>query len=137
MIAADDFRIVHDLDDMDVAKITEFILNSYWGGSLTAELVSGSFRASFCVGLMKGAEQIAFARAISDTTIDAYLKDIIVFPRHQRQGHGGRIVTALMDHPSLRSVQKWYLGTKDAHAFYESIGFKRSPDGIYMHMTRA
>lgn len=137
MIAADDLRLVHDLEDMDVAKITNFILNSYWGGSLNAELIASSFSASFCVALMKSDGQIAFARAISDTVIDAYLKDMIVFPSHQRQSHGTRIVTALMDHPSLRNVPKWYLGTKDAHAFYQSLGFKYSPNGIYMQMTRA
>lgn len=136
VIAADDLRIVHDLEDMDIAKITDFILGSYWGGKLSADQIRQSLRASFCVGLLNGAEQIAFARAISDTAIDAYLKDVIVFPDHRRQGHGRRIVQALMDHPALKDVPKWYLGTKDAHAFYQSLGFKRSPDGIYMNLTR-
>ena len=136
MIAADDLRIVHDIDDMDVSKITEFILKSYWGDRLSAEQIRQSLRASFCVGLLNGADQIAFARAVSDTAIDAYLKDVIVFPDYQRQGHGRRIVSALMDHPSLKDVPKWYLGTKDAHAFYQSLGFKRSPDGVYMNLTR-
>lgn len=137
MIAVGDLRIVRDLEDMDTAKIIDFILNSYWGSALNAEAIDHSFRGSFCVGLMKGDEQIAFARAISDGAIDAYLKDVIVFPDHQRHGHGRRIVTALMKHPSLLSVPKWYLGTKDAHAFYQSLGFKISPDGVYMNMTRS
>lgn len=136
VIAADDLRIVHDIDDMDVPKITEFILKSYWGAKLSADQIRQSLRASFCVGLLSGADQIAFARAISDTAIDAYLKDVIVFPDRQHQGHGRRIVNALMHHPALIDVPKWYLGTKDAHAFYQSLGFKRSPDGVYMNMTR-
>lgn len=40
----------------------------------------------------------------------------------------------LLKHPDLKEVPSWYLGTLDAHRFYESLGFKKSPDGLYMHL---
>ena len=136
VIAANSIRIVHRVEEMDMRRITEFILGSYWGRTLDAAAISTSFKNSFCVGLMQGDQQIAVARAISDQVIEAYLKDVVVFPEQQRQGFGRQIVKALFDHPSLKDVPKWYLGTKDAQPFYSALGFRMSPDGVYMHLTR-
>ena len=85
---------------------------------------------------MHGDQQIGFARAISDRVSSAYLKDFIVFEVFQRRGFGRLLMESLLKHPELSEVPSWYLGTKDAHDFYTSLGFRKSPDGIYMYLHR-
>ncbi|MCP4184482.1 MAG: GNAT family N-acetyltransferase [Hyphomicrobiales bacterium] len=95
-----------------------------------------AFRCSYCIGLFKSEEQIGFARAVSDGYTCAYVADFFIFEAHQRQGNGQKLWEGLCNHPDLSSVRRWYLGTKDAHGFYEKLGFQHSPDGIYMHFKR-
>jgi GNAT superfamily N-acetyltransferase len=82
------------------------------------------------VGLLVAGQQIGFGRAISDGATCAYLKDIVVFDAFQRKGFGRLLMLGLFEHPDLDGVPNWYLGTKDAHGFYASMGLRMSPDGI-------
>lgn len=125
--------LTYSLAEMDLDAVAQFILDAYWGRSLTRDQIHKSFRGSACVGLISAGQQIGFGRAISDGATSAYLKDIIVFDAFQRRGFGRRLVQGLFDHPELSGVPDWYLGTKDAHGFYKSLGFQMSPDGIYMY----
>lgn len=127
-------KLTYDLEKMDTDVVCQFILNSYWGGSLSRDQIVKSFSSSSCVGLLLSGQQIGFARAISDGATSAYLKDFFVLEAFQRRGFGRLLMQSLLKHPDLKEVPSWYLGTKDAHHFYESLGFKRSPDGIYMHL---
>lgn len=128
--------LTYELDEMDLDIVSRFILRSYWGKLLNTDQILKSFRNSSCVGLLVAGQQIGFGRAISDGATSAYLKDIIIFDAFQRKGYGRLLMGGLFDHPDLEGVPNWYLGTMDAHGFYESIGFRRSPDGIYMHLRR-
>jgi len=42
------------------------------------------------------------------------------------------LVSAVLTHPQLRSVQRWVLGTQDAHSWYERFGFAAAEPGRYM-----
>ena len=128
--------LTYELHEMDLDTVSQFILRSYWGKLLNTGQILKSFQNSSCVGLLVAGQQIGFGRAISDSATSAYLKDIIIFGAFQRKGYGRLLMRGLFDHPDLEGVPNWYLGTKVAHGFYESIGFRRSPDGIYMHLRR-
>jgi GNAT superfamily N-acetyltransferase len=127
-------ELTYNLDEMDLDLVSRFILNSYWGKSLTGDQIRKSFRGSSCAGLLVAGQQIGFGRAISDGATSAYLKDIIVFDAFQGKGFGRLLMRGLFEHPDLDGVPNWYLGTKDAHGFYKSMGFRMSPDGIYMYL---
>jgi GNAT superfamily N-acetyltransferase len=126
--------LTYNLGEMDLDVVSRFIVNSHWGKSLTSDQIRKSFRGSSCVGLLVAGQQIGFGRAISDGATSAYLKDIIVLDAFQRRGFGRLLMQGLFEHPDLDGVPNWYLGTKDAHGFYESMGFRMSPDGIYMYL---
>lgn len=125
--------VTYDLGEMDIDAVSHFIAGTHWGKSLSRDQLSKAFRGSSCVGLLLAGQQVGFGRAISDGVTSAYLKDIIVFEAFQRQGFGRRLMQGLFAHPDLVAVQSWYLGTSDAHGFYKAMGFRMSPDGIYMY----
>lgn len=126
--------LTYQLEEMDTDVVCQFILDSYWGKSLNRDQIIKSFNLSSCVGLLLNGQQVGFARAISDGATSAYLKDFIVLDAFQRRGFGRLLMQGLLKHPDLKEVPSWYLGTKDAHDFYESLGFKKSPDGIHMYL---
>ena len=76
--------LTYSLAEMDLDAVAQFILDAYWGRSLTRDQIHKSFRGSACVGLISAGQQIGFGRAISDGATSAYLKDIIVFDAFQR-----------------------------------------------------
>jgi hypothetical protein len=43
----------------------------------------------------------------------------------------------VLEHPELASLERWLLGTNDAHGLYEKLGFQRAPAGKYMLRLRA
>ncbi|TQV83817.1 GNAT family N-acetyltransferase [Denitrobaculum tricleocarpae] len=131
-------QITYLPDEMDLERVCDFVMSSYWGLKLDKAQIMGSFAHSSCVALMTGDTQIAFARAVSDRTTCAHIKDFFVFDGFRGKGYGTHLLTGLLKHPDLLAVPQWYLGTKNAHAFYRRHGFKPSPEGIYMyrHLAR-
>lgn len=131
---SDDTILTYDTGAMDIRAVCQVIQASYWGKSLSEDQIVKSLDFSSCAGLFCEGCQVGFARAVSDRVTSAYLKDFLVVDAFQRRGFGRRLMQGLFDHPDLNEVESWYLGTKDAHAFYEKFGFKSSPDGIYMYL---
>lgn len=128
--------LTYELDEMDTNAVCEFIQSSYWGKKLSKAQITKSLHFSSCIGLLDDGRQVGFARAVSDQATCAYLKDIFVLETFLKRGLGRRMLQGLMNHHDLADVPSWYLGTKDAHAFYEACGFKKSPDGIYLYLHR-
>jgi GNAT superfamily N-acetyltransferase len=126
----------YDTGKMDVERIIDFILSSYWGKGLGRAELEQAFESSYCLALLSSQELVGFARAVSDKYTSAYIRDFFVFEEHQKCGYGKLLWEGLSHHPDLVSVQNWYLGTKDAHGFYAKCGFQSSPDGIYMSYRR-
>ncbi|MEP2780999.1 MAG: GNAT family N-acetyltransferase [Pseudoruegeria sp.] len=129
-------KLTYQLKDMDTEAVSHAIQNEYWGKTLSANKLLAAYETSFCVGALLDGKQIGFARAVSDTVTCSYVRDLVVFKDFRGRGYGRRLMNGLIDHPELGDVRSWFLGTKDAHAFYEGSGFKKSPDGIYMFLHR-
>jgi GNAT superfamily N-acetyltransferase len=128
--------LTYELSKMDTDAVCDFIQNSYWRMRLNKAEIIKSFQFSSCIGLLADGQQLAFARAVSDQATCAYIKDFFVLDPFQKRGLGRRLLQGLMNHPDLLDVPLWYLGTKDAHGFYEACGFTKSPNGIYMYLNR-
>ena len=45
---------------------------------------------------------------------------------------GKWLVEQVLAHPALAHVDRWILGTADAHSLYERFGFVRAEAGRYM-----
>ncbi|MDR2605898.1 MAG: GNAT family N-acetyltransferase [Oscillospiraceae bacterium] len=62
-------------------------------------------------------------RAVSDKTRFAYLMDVFIVEKSRRKGHGQEMIKFLLSAPELKPVRHICLLTRDAHRFYEKVGF--------------
>jgi GNAT superfamily N-acetyltransferase len=57
---------------------------------------------------------------------------VFIVAHARGQGLGKLLVETLLAHPDLRAVERWLLGTHDAHELYTRFGFVRAEAGRYM-----
>ena len=80
---------------------------------------------------------VGLARTVSDGETIVYVQDILVTPDHQREGIGGALLDAVLEH--YADVRQLVLLTDDEpgqRAFYESRGLTEAHD-MSPHPTRA
>ncbi len=128
---ADGFELDDDPRRIDLDAVHAFISGqSYWGRGRPRERLERAIRGSRrVVGLYRGAEQVGFARAVSDGAIIAYLADVYVLPEHRGRGLGLELVREIVDGEGggLRTDVRWMLHTADAQGLYERFGFSSEP----------
>ncbi len=132
-----------ELDD-DPARIDEHAVHayisgeSYWGRGRSLELVRRTIAGSRrVVGVYRGAEQVGFARAVSDGATVAYLADVYVLPVHRGRGLGLALVREILDgdRASISGEVRWLLHTADAQRLYAKLGFTEGA-AVYPLMER-
>jgi GNAT superfamily N-acetyltransferase len=130
------FELDDDRRRIDVDAVHDFISSeSYWGAGRPRELVERTIRGSArVVGLYRGAEQVGFARAVSDDVTVAYLADVYVLAAYRGRGLGLALVREIVDGGSGPDV-RWLLHTADAQALYRKLGFSDDPP-LYPLMER-
>jgi len=74
-------------------------------------------------GLYRGAEQIGFARVVTDYATFAWLADVFVLNEFRGRGLAKWLIEVVVNHPDLQGLRVWVLGTKDAHKLYRRFGF--------------
>jgi len=120
--------ITTNKEQLDVAYVHAYLTNSYWAKGRTLEQVQTTIEHSFCFGMYLGTKQIGFARLVTDKVVFAYLMDVFIDEAHQGKGLGKLLMKAVLKHKELHNINKWLMKTKDAHAFYERLGFTRIVD---------
>lgn len=129
-------EISFDLAKLDFARTSKLLCESYWGAGRTDALHRAAFANSICAIALIDGRQVGFARAYGDKALFARISDVIVWPEQRGKGIGKALVTALLEHPELRTVSAWTLATSDAHALYEQFGFRRIEAGKEMRLNR-
>jgi GNAT superfamily N-acetyltransferase len=118
-----DYEISCDAGRIDVTLVHEFLRGSYWAEGRSRETVERSIENSLCFGVYVAEQQIAFARVITDRAVFAYLADVFVVPEFRGRGVSKALMRAILDHPDLRRLRTFMLGTRDAHGLYSRFGF--------------
>lgn len=116
------FLISTDPAKLDVTSIHAFLSGSYWADGISKEIVERAIRGSLCFGIYDGAQQVGFARVITDRATFAYICDDYILESHQGRGLGRWLMECILDHPDLQGLRRWSLVTKDAR-IYEKFGF--------------
>jgi GNAT superfamily N-acetyltransferase len=117
------FRIVTDLERIDLETIVGWLIQTYWAKDRSREQIRDSWHASGVVAcLYHESQPIGCARAVTDFVTLAYLADVLVLPEWRGQGLGRWLVETVVDHSGLARV-KWMLHTRDAHELYRKLGF--------------
>ncbi|HWR10130.1 GNAT family N-acetyltransferase [Sporomusa sp.] len=119
-----DFIITTDRNKVDLEKVTEFLGKSYWANTRKKDVIVKSIDNSLCFSLYHAAEQIGFARVITDYATFAYLCDVFIHEAYRGQELGKWLVECIVTNPSLAGLRRWSLATNDAHGLYKKFGFK-------------
>lgn len=97
---------------------------SYWAENIPMEVVQQGIRGSLCFAAYDKGQQIAFARVITDEATFAYLADVFVLSPYRKRGISKELMRFILAYPTLQSLRRILLATKDAHSLYEQFGFK-------------
>lgn len=95
---------------------------SYWAKGRPLEVIKKSIQNSLNFGVYHGARQVGFARVVSDFSVFAWLGDVFVLEEERGQGLGKWLVKAVVNYPGLVNLQRFILGTNDAHELYRRYG---------------
>jgi GNAT superfamily N-acetyltransferase len=121
-----EYEISIDYKRLDLVMIHDFLANqSYWAKGIPLEVVKRSIENSLCFGVYHRGKQVGFARVVTDYATIAYIGDVFVTGPHRGKGMGKRLVKTIIDHPELKGLRLWLLGTRDAHDLYRKYGFKK------------
>ena len=131
------YEISDDKARLDTDLIHGFLKGSYWSPGVPRAIVERAIRESLCFGVYRGAEQVGFARVVTDKATVAYLGDVFILDAHRGQGLSKRLMAMIAAHPDLQGLRRFMLATKDAHGLYEQFGFRAlgSPS-TYMEILR-
>jgi GNAT superfamily N-acetyltransferase len=118
-----EFLLSTDRDRLDLNVIHGFLTACYWAKGIPREVVARSIENSLCFGVYKQAQQVGFARVISDFATFAYIGDVFVLEAFRGLGLGRWMMEAIMKHPELQGLRRWSLVTRDAHSLYQQLSF--------------
>lgn len=119
-----EFEISTDRQRLDRELIHDFLSRqSYWAQGRSLEVVNRGIEHSLSFGVYHGAQQIGFARVVTDYATFAWLADVFVLDDYRGQGLGKWLIEVILAHPQLQGFRRWALATKDAHELYRSFGF--------------
>lgn len=107
---------------LDLATVTALLRATYWAADRSPETIERSLRHSLNFGLFHGAEQVGFARVVTDRATVGYLCDVVIADGQRGRGLGKWLLTCILEHPELRGC-RIDLFTKDAQEFYRAFGF--------------
>jgi GNAT superfamily N-acetyltransferase len=118
-----EYRISTDADLLDVTTIHGFLAQSYWSPAIPRSVVEQAIRNSLCFGVYRGAEQVGFARVVTDKATFAYLADVFILEPHRGKGLSKWLMQVVKEHKDLQGLRRFMLGTRDAHGLYRQFGF--------------
>jgi GNAT superfamily N-acetyltransferase len=120
------FCISTDKSKLQILTIYKYLSEkSYWAKNIPLHIVQKSIDGSFCFGLYDGAEQMGFARVITDHATFAYLADVFILEAYRGRGLSKWLMQEIMHCPDVQGLRAWMLGTRDAHELYARFGFER------------
>ena len=118
------FSISTDKSKLDISMIHNFLKSSYWAENVLRVTIETSIKNSLCFGIYENNKQVGFARVISDYATSALFRDVFILESYRGQGLGKWLIKYILEYPELQNIQKWLLGTKDAHELYRRYVFK-------------
>jgi GNAT superfamily N-acetyltransferase len=119
----DGYLISTDEARLDLELIHEFLSHStYWAEGRPLAVVQKSIENSLCFGVYTGAQQVGFARVVTDRATFAWLCDLFVVEAYRGQGLGKWLVECIVAHPDLQTLRIFLLATRDAHELYRRHG---------------
>lgn len=114
-----DDTLTHQID-----AIHALLQTTYWAASRPLDIVQQIVEHSHCFALWHGDNLIGFVRVITDYATTSWIADMVIREDYQGQQLGQWMLACVMHHPRLKATQ-FALQTKDAHRFYQKMGFEQ------------
>jgi GNAT superfamily N-acetyltransferase len=123
------YTITLDPARQDVDSIHQMLAGTYWSANIRRDVVAEALRNSIVVLAIDNdsGAVVGLARVVTDRATFAWLCDVFVDERFRGRGLARRLIDELERHPSLQTVRRWCLATRDAEGLYEKLGYARIP----------
>jgi ribosomal protein S18 acetylase RimI-like enzyme len=119
-------RIDDSLDGIDWAQTKADLAADDFDNGRSPQALSRSFHQSQHVAIARDGDRVVgMARLLSDGVCNAYLLDVWAASSHRRQGIASSMMRLLREQVPGQHIG---LQTSEAHAFYESLGFRPQPE---------
>jgi GNAT superfamily N-acetyltransferase len=121
-----DYLVSSDPEKLDLPFIQHWLANeSYWAKDIPFKILERSVQNSFCFGVYhRSGQQVGFGRVITDYTTFAWITDVFIVDEHRGKGLSRLLMASILEHPEMRVVRRWLLGTDLAHGLYRKLGFE-------------
>lgn len=111
-------------------RVLELLRQSSWAQNRSPETIATSLIHANSYGIFDlehDERQVALARVVTDYATFAYLCDVVVDRDYRGQGLSKWMMEAIVAHPSVATLKRFLLVTRDAHGLYERYGFLPLP----------
>jgi GNAT superfamily N-acetyltransferase len=128
------YTVTLDPARQDLDAIHRMLAGSYWSVDIRRDVVAEALRNSIVVLAIDddSGAVVGLARVVTDRATFAWLCDVFVLEAHRGHGLSRRMLEELERHPSLQTLRRWCLATRDAHGLYEKFGYRPVPADRWM-----
>ncbi|MBM3137240.1 MAG: GNAT family N-acetyltransferase [Chloroflexi bacterium] len=121
-----EYLISSDPKKLDLEFIHQWLsTEAYWSEAIPFEVVQRLVEHSLCFGVYHESDgQVGFGRVVTDYTTFAWLTDVFIIDAYRGKGLAVSLMEVILDHPELRILRRWLLGTDHAHGLYRKFGFE-------------
>jgi len=124
-IKKESYLITDDKNKIDYEFVVSSLQNTYWAENRDKDSIIKSINNSIFISLFKKNEQIGFTRIVTDKSFFAWIADVYITKEYRGEGLGKWLMNKTIKHQSIKDVSIQLLKTKDAHEFYEELGFEK------------
>ena len=120
-----EFFISSDPARLNLAFTHNWLANeAHWSQSLPYKVFKRMVDHSLCFGVYhQSGKQVGFGRVVTDYTTFAWLTDVFIIDEYRGKGLSAFLMNCILDHPELKILRRWLLGTDHAHGLYRKFGF--------------
>lgn len=112
-----------DRKELDLSQLVGLYQQAPWAKGRTADQTRLMLdHTDLLISAWDGQRLVGFGRVLTDYVFRASIWDIIVDKQYQSLGIGTTLVERILHHPSLKTVELFWLCTR-MPGFYERLGF--------------
>ncbi len=120
----------HRCQDIDFSALREaLMLDDFHNGRSAGELEKSFANSYVAVFAMDGDLCVGTARALSDEVCNCYVVDVWTQSKYRGQGIASQMMRLMIEQVPGQHI---FLQTDTAQSFYERLGFKPQPEGMFL-----
>ncbi len=136
VIGGKEYLVTSQKDLMKRDQIHKWLTEeAYWCKGIPFDTFNRGFENSYCIGILHGNRQIAYARIITDYTVHGYLADVYVLEEYRGMGLSIAMLQPLLNLSWAKNISL-NLVTKGGQGLYAKFGFVTCNPERIMELVR-